>query len=192
MSAWRMSEGKGGASDGEQEPLGYGQQQQEFHVSPQARYMAISPPQQYHPAQMLQVHPDRIQHLQCQDATQSWNPAQQQQGYYEQQQQPYSAPILDAVPPVPVPELAAAPAAATVQAEPILGADAANLSAEDRAFVESFLSGQHDKTSGNKEIKLSESTVTDAGTGVTQVHTLYLVLDYEACKWKKIKRKRKI
>ncbi|KAJ3387542.1 methionine adenosyltransferase sam2, partial [Entophlyctis sp. JEL0112] len=80
----------------------------------------------------------------------------------------------------------------TATAENVLGADAINVSPADREVVELFLSGKYDKHVETKDIKLNETTVVDEATGLTQIHTLYLVLDYDACKWKKVKRKHKI
>ncbi|KAJ3079439.1 hypothetical protein HDU99_010895 [Rhizoclosmatium hyalinum] len=85
-------------------------------------------------------------------------------------------------PPLPLPS----------PADTVLGADASTVSPEDRAAVEQFLAGHYDKSTPNREIKLNESTITDPTTGVSQIHTMYLVLDYEQCKWRKVKRKRRV
>ncbi|KAJ3070987.1 hypothetical protein HDU98_005949 [Podochytrium sp. JEL0797] len=105
-------------------------------------------------------------------------------------------PIPEITPDLPAPVAPPAPVVPPVHqgptAESVLGADIVNVSEEDVALVQQFLSGRYDKTNTTKEIKLSEATVTDAVSGITQAHTLYLVLDYEQCKWRKVKRKRRV
>ncbi|KAI8839719.1 hypothetical protein BJ741DRAFT_80108 [Chytriomyces cf. hyalinus JEL632] len=127
---------------------------------------------------------------------------QQQQ---QQQQQPAQHPDPSTLPPwlanpeiMPVPQPLSVPPIAldatpvpVVSALTILGDDAQYLSAEDRMLLDSFLSGKYDKRAETKEIKLSETEVVDPKTGAVQIQSLFLVLDYEACKWKKIRRKRK-
>ncbi|KAJ3119598.1 hypothetical protein HK100_000241 [Physocladia obscura] len=100
-------------------------------------------------------------------------PQQQQQFIFQQQQQPVV--VVENTTP-------------TVSAVTVLGADIHQVSQKDREIVEKFLTGHYE----TKDIKLNEITVRDEATGVMQIHTLYLVLDYEACKWKKVKRKRRI
>ncbi|KAJ3266865.1 hypothetical protein HDU77_009325 [Chytriomyces hyalinus] len=121
------------------------------------------------------------------------------------QQQPTQHPDPSTLPPwlanpeiMPVPQPVSVPPIAldatpvpVVSALTILGDDAQYLSAEDRMLLDSFLSGKYDKRAETKEIKLSETEVVDPKTGAVQIQSLFLVLDYEACKWKKIRRKRK-
>ncbi|KAJ3106458.1 hypothetical protein HDU97_006244 [Phlyctochytrium planicorne] len=78
-----------------------------------------------------------------------------------------------------------------VDVDAVLGPDTSSLTAEDRQKVVDFLSGRYSKKPEKAEIKLSEITSVDPATNSTSTQTLYIVLDYEACKWKKIKRKRK-
>ncbi|KAJ3237714.1 hypothetical protein HDU81_009097 [Chytriomyces hyalinus] len=130
-----------------------------------------------------------------------------QRSHHQQQQhqQPLQHPDPSTLPPwlanpeiMPVPVPLTVPSIArdatpvpVVNAHTILGDDAQYLSTEDRMLLDSFLSGKYDKRAETKEIKLSETEVVDPKTGATQIQSLFLVLDYEACKWKKIRRKRK-
>ncbi|KAI9349509.1 hypothetical protein BDR26DRAFT_852273 [Obelidium mucronatum] len=92
----------------------------------------------------------------------------------------------------PDPIITAPVAPSFAAAEAVLGSDFANVSHDEVQLVQNFLCGQYDKSTTNKEIKLNEQTVTDPTSGITQVHTMFLVLDYGAAKWRKVKRKRKI
>ncbi|KAJ3032107.1 UNVERIFIED_CONTAM: hypothetical protein HDU68_004417, partial [Siphonaria sp. JEL0065] len=108
----------------------------------------------------------------------------------ERRKQPQVSPVKADLPPIP----ASTPVSVlnVPSADSVLGADSGNVTEDDRKLVQTFLSGHYDKSTPNREIKLNEAIVTDPSTGVTQVHTMFLVLDYEAAKWRKVKRKRKI
>ncbi|KAJ3414714.1 hypothetical protein HDV05_006151 [Chytridiales sp. JEL 0842] len=76
--------------------------------------------------------------------------------------------------------------------EAILGPDVANLGPTEREWILEFLSGRYERRADKKEIKLSEATLVDEVTGGSFVQSMFIVLDYEACKWRKIKRKRRL
>ncbi|KAJ3331240.1 Microsomal glutathione S-transferase 3 [Blyttiomyces sp. JEL0837] len=96
-----------------------------------------------------------------------------------------------APPPLPIVD-PQAQTSAPVDVDTVLGGDAPLLTAEQKVMIENFLNGRYERNPVKAEFKLSETTITDPATGGTFAQTLYIVLDYEACKWRKIKRKRKI
>ncbi|KAI8843131.1 hypothetical protein BC829DRAFT_401126 [Chytridium lagenaria] len=106
----------------------------------------------------------------------------------------YSPPTTQGYPPASVVPLAPAPTAVVapaVDVDAVLGPDTPCLTMEDRQKVVDFLTGRYERRAEKAEIKLSESTAADPATGATLVNSLFIVLDYEACKWRKIKRKRR-
>ncbi|KAI9359562.1 hypothetical protein DFJ73DRAFT_107396 [Zopfochytrium polystomum] len=96
--------------------------------------------------------------------------------------QPLEQPIVSALvaPPAP-PDLDA-----------VIGPDTPLLTAENRELIRNFLSGRYERSKDKAEIKLSEAVIPDQVTGAMWVHTLFIVLDYDLCKWRKIKRRKKV
>ncbi|KAJ3114979.1 hypothetical protein HDU96_001379 [Phlyctochytrium bullatum] len=113
-----------------------------------------------------------------------------------------SAPSMQAEPTAAAPQPPIAPNAAdstaqktnqppAINIDAVLGANVPCLTPDDRQKVIEFLSGRYERRPQKVEIKLSETEVSDPNNNVS-LHTLFIVLDYEACKWRKIIRKKKL